>query len=29
VIAHGWITPTTLTANGEDWFEEEMAFTEP
>jgi uncharacterized membrane protein len=29
VIAHGWITPSTLTANGDDWFEEDMAFTEP
>jgi uncharacterized membrane protein len=29
VIAQGWITPSTLTANGEDWFEEDLAFTAP
>jgi len=29
VIAHGWMTPSTLTANGDDWFEEDLAFTEP
>jgi|SRR4051794_23511508 len=29
VIAHGWITPSTLSASGDDWFEEDMAFMEP
>jgi uncharacterized membrane protein len=29
MIAHGWITPSTLTANGEDWFEDDLAFAEP
>ena len=29
VIAHGWVTPSTLIANGEDWFEEDLAFTDP
>jgi uncharacterized membrane protein len=29
VIAHGWITPSTLTANGEDWFDDDLAFAEP
>ena len=29
VIAHGWVTPSTLIANGEDWLDEDLAFAEP
>jgi uncharacterized membrane protein len=26
VIAHGWITPATLTDNSDDWYEDDLAF---
>ena len=29
VIAQGWITPSTLSASSDDWFDDEMAFAEP
>ena len=29
VIAQGWITPSTLSASVDDWFDDEMAFAEP
>ena len=29
VIAHGWITPSTLTDNADDWFDDTTIFAEP